>query len=51
MKEDVFTGIKEWGYFSNRDMEIHKFNICESCYEEMIASFKVPVDEIGRAHV
>ena len=51
IKEDVFTGIKEWGYFSDRDMEVHRFIICEKCYEEMIRSFKVPVDIINKTEV
>ena len=51
MKEDVFTGVKEWGYFSNRDMEVHKFNICEKCYEEIIGSFKVPVHVFNKTEV
>lgn len=51
IKEDVFTGIKEWGYFSDRDMEVHRFIICERCYEEMIRSFKVPVDIINKTEV
>lgn len=44
MKEDAFEATKEWGYFSKRDMEIHHFNLCEECYENMIAGFQVPVD-------
>lgn len=43
LKEDVFEATKEWGYFSKKDLEVHKFNICEDCYEEMISKFKIPV--------
>lgn len=43
LKEDVFEASKEWGFFSNRDLEVHRFNICEKCYENMIANFKIPV--------
>lgn len=41
--EDVFEGYKEWGYFSNKDLEIHKFTLCEECYEKLVGSFKIPV--------
>lgn len=43
LKEDVFQGHKEWGYFSNKDLEVHKFNICEDCYEKLIQTFKIPI--------
>lgn len=44
LMEDAFEATKEWGYFSNRDMQVHHFNLCEECYEKMIADFKIPVD-------
>ena len=34
---------KEWGYFSARDLEVHEFNLCEKCYEELIRRFVIPV--------
>ncbi len=43
MKEDAFEATKEWGYFSKRDMEVHHFNLCEECYEQITAQFKIPV--------
>ncbi len=43
VKEDVFEAVKEWGYFSKYDLEVHKFNICEECYDALIASFKIPI--------
>lgn len=42
-QEDFIEGYKEWGYFSKKDLEIHRFNICEDCYGDLIQSFKVPV--------
>lgn len=41
--EDAFIVKKEWGYFSERDTEIHEFAICESCYVDMISKFKLPI--------
>jgi len=42
--EDAFEATKEWGYFSNRDMEVHHFNLCEDCYMKLISEFKIPVE-------
>ena len=33
-----------WGYFSGKDGEIHKIILCETCYDEWIRSFQVPVE-------
>ena len=32
-----------WGYFSGKDGEIHKIILCESCYDNWISSFQIPV--------
>ncbi|MCT4542524.1 MAG: hypothetical protein N4A63_03145 [Vallitalea sp.] len=39
-KVDYIDVSKEWGYFSNKDMEIHHFDLCEQCYDELIKTFK-----------
>lgn len=41
--EDAFEATKEWGYFSSRDMDVHQFNLCEECYDEITSKFKIPV--------
>lgn len=46
--EDAFVVSKEWGFFSSRDLEVHRFTICESCYDQMIAQFKIPIDVIEK---
>jgi hypothetical protein len=33
-----------WNYFSNKDGDNHKFDLCEACYDEMVSQFIVPVD-------
>ena len=45
-KKDYLHIEKQWGYFSERDMEGHIFNICETCYNKWIGSFTIPVDTI-----
>jgi hypothetical protein len=42
--EDAFEATKEWGYFSERDMEVHHFNLCEECYNKLISQFQIPVE-------
>lgn len=43
-EEGVFRVDYEWGYFSDKDGEKHHFDLCESCYDKMLASFKLPAD-------
>lgn len=43
-REDVFSTEKRWGYFSQKDNEIHRFDLCESCYDEWVKSFGIPVE-------
>ena len=44
-EEDVFSAKKRWGYFSNKDNEVHVFDLCEACYDQWIATFAIPVDQ------
>lgn len=44
VKEGVFMVEILWGYFSEKDGEQHDFDMCESCYDQMIAKFKIPVE-------
>ena len=41
-KEDVLEVVKDWGYFSEKDTERHKFIICEDCYDKWISGFRIP---------
>ena len=44
LHEDGLFVTKDWGYFSEKDLQIHKFNLCEMCYDELIGGFIVPID-------
>lgn len=44
IKEGIFSVDYKWGYFSDKDREIHSFDLCEECYNELIKSFKINVD-------
>lgn len=30
---------KHWGYFSKKDGEIHRFDLCENCYDRLVEEF------------
>lgn len=47
IKEGCFTADFCFGYFSARDGMRHKFDLCEDCYNRMIAGFKIPVEEVS----
>ena len=44
VREGVMTVNHSWDYFSEKDGEVHRFDLCEACYEELISQFKVAVD-------
>ena len=41
-KSDFVEIKKEWGYFSEKDTQIHEFRICERCYDRIVKQFEVP---------
>lgn len=44
LKEGACEVVKEWGFFSKKDLEIHRFNLCEDCYDKITGDFVIPVD-------
>lgn len=42
-KSDFLSVEKCWGYFTPFDLEMHRFDLCVSCYSKLIKSFKVPI--------
>lgn len=46
LKEGCFCADYVFGYFSSRDGSRHRFDLCEDCYNQMIADFALPVEEI-----
>ena len=33
-----------FGYFSKKDGQVHRFELCEACYDKIIAGFQIPVE-------
>ena len=46
LKEGCFAADFCFGYFSKRDGIRHRFDLCEDCYQKMIAEFQIPVEEV-----
>ena len=45
LKEGCFSADYQFGYFSERDGEVHHFDLCEECYAKMTAGFVVPLEK------
>lgn len=45
LKEGCFSATAAFGYFSRKDGSIHRFDLCEDCYDSLTAQFEVPVEE------
>lgn len=43
IKQDYLLIQKNWGYFSKKDGQRHTICLCESCYDQWISTFNVPV--------
>lgn len=33
-----------WDFFSEKDGEVHHFDLCEACYDDFINQFRIEVD-------
>lgn len=42
--EGVFSVDYKWGYPSEKDGQRHRFDLCEECYDSLLASFKIPAE-------
>ena len=42
--EGVLRVDHAWDYFSEKDGEVHHFDICEECYDQLVRTFKIPLD-------
>ncbi len=43
-RENVLEVEQTWGYFSKKDGEVHRFCLCESCYDRIRRGFALPVE-------
>ena len=41
---DVLQAEKRWNYPSDKDNEVHRFDLCEECYDAFVQTFSIPVE-------
>ena len=41
---DYLAVEKDWGYFSRRDGEVHRFDLCEECYDALLKELQIPAE-------
>lgn len=39
--ENTLEVEKRWGYFSKKDNQLDRFDLCEDCYDELVESFRI----------
>lgn len=44
VREGCVSARIPFGYFSGKDRQIHRFDLCEACYDEMVSAFRIPVE-------
>ncbi|MDF2820971.1 MAG: ribosomal-protein-alanine acetyltransferase [Clostridiales bacterium] len=40
--KDYISISKKWGYFSQKDGQTHRIDICEECYDKLVKQFAIP---------
>lgn len=45
LKEGCFRGKQRFGFFSEKDGQEHSFDLCENCYDELVADFLIPPEK------
>lgn len=43
VREGILSVSHTWDFFSEKDGEVHCFDLCEECYDTIIQDFKIPV--------
>ena len=44
LKEGCFEVKHAFGYFSSKDGQVYHFDLCEQCFDKMLAEFRVPAE-------
>lgn len=47
LKEGCFQVDFSFGYFSRKDGMRHRFDLCEDCYDKMLAGLQIPVEIVA----
>lgn len=41
LREGAMAVTHAWDYFSEKDGEIHRFDLCEECYDNLVSQFRI----------
>ncbi|MDD3254087.1 MAG: hypothetical protein PHV18_16255 [Lachnospiraceae bacterium] len=44
VREGVFSVDHAWDFFSEKDGEVHHWDLCESCYDAVLGTFRIEAD-------
>lgn len=44
VREGMICVDHAWNYFSEKDGEVHHFDLCESCYDDLLSRFKIEAE-------
>lgn len=44
LREGAASFEQRWDYFSEKDGEIHRFDLCEECYDHMASQLRIPAE-------
>ncbi len=42
VKEGIVSVDNVFGYFSDKDGQVHSFDLCEKCYDNLMLQFELP---------
>lgn len=48
LKEECIHVDHDFGFFGSKDGESDSFDLCETCYEELVSRFAIPVERRER---
>ena len=43
-QEEVLEVEKRWGDHSRKDNQVDRFDLCEDCYDELVESFQIKIE-------
>lgn len=44
IEEGCISTEVQFGFFSRRDGLVHRFDLCEDCYDRLTAEFRIPIE-------
>jgi len=44
VREGAISIDHEWDFFSEKDGEVHHWDLCEECYDQLISQFRIAPD-------